>query len=278
MNPERTYREYRDAALAKQITATSYSTFVAMPFGSRFSYRSGDVFRSVITAAAKTATERSETPFPFADPVRADTNAGPAVVITDEIVRGILESHVFLADLTNENAGVLLETGVALGLKSNRQIVLIMQGAQSELHFDIRNNFVISYDRDGAIDVIAGALIGAALAFEEQRDRHVTLVTKTLSPDAIYCLGQYGYLRKKNPGQGFSLHEGSRGEKFSKADGVVRFAAATKELRDKGLLYTDYTPGKPPKVDKFGSHATELGWAVMEHLWEDLRGVKEADA
>lgn len=40
MNPERIYRQYRDDALAHQLTADKYSTFVAMPFSEHFSYHS----------------------------------------------------------------------------------------------------------------------------------------------------------------------------------------------------------------------------------------------
>ena len=48
-------------------------------------------------------------------------------MITEEIVVRILESHLFIADLTFENPGVVLETGIAMGLKSNRQVILITQ-------------------------------------------------------------------------------------------------------------------------------------------------------
>ena len=67
-----------------------------------------------------------------------------AAVITEEIILRILESHIFMADVTFENAGVLLETGIALGTKPNRQIILITQGSHGDLHFDLRNNHVIS--------------------------------------------------------------------------------------------------------------------------------------
>ena len=40
MNADRIYREHRDEAMASQFAADSYSTFVAMPFAEKFSYRS----------------------------------------------------------------------------------------------------------------------------------------------------------------------------------------------------------------------------------------------
>lgn len=53
MNPERIYRQYRDDALACQITADKYFTFVAMPLNERFSYRPLQIYNEVILAAAE---------------------------------------------------------------------------------------------------------------------------------------------------------------------------------------------------------------------------------
>jgi hypothetical protein len=58
MNPERIYRQYRDEALAKQITALEYSTFVAMPFADRYSYHSAEIYRDVIQAAAERSNQK----------------------------------------------------------------------------------------------------------------------------------------------------------------------------------------------------------------------------
>ena len=57
MNPERIYRQYRDDALAKQVTASKYATFVAMPFGDKPSYHANDILRDVIQEAASRANE-----------------------------------------------------------------------------------------------------------------------------------------------------------------------------------------------------------------------------
>ena len=50
---------------------------------------------------------------------------------------------------------------------------------------------------------------------------------------------------------------------------------ATRELRDKDLLWTDYAVGAVPGGDAFGMHATELGWLVIENMWIDLRHPKD---
>src|SRR5262249_192471 len=138
----------------------------------------------------------------------------------------ILESHFFVADLTFANPGVLLETGAALGLKPTKQIILLLQGKTEELHFDIRNNRVIPYDRDGAVEEIAAAFSAAARAFEDDRQRYVESVTRSLSPEAIaslfcYALTQQPVRQQQSPSKGFSIYRGL-GELYEKATSDTR--------------------------------------------------------
>lgn len=270
MNPDRIYSQYRDDALADQITAETYSTFVAMPFKERFSYRSRQIYEEVIQIAAQRATERDETRLQFSPPRRIDEEPGVAGVVTEDIIVQILKSHLFLADLTFENPGVLLEVGISLGLKPTNQIILILQGNPSSLHFDIRNNRVIRYDQPKAIDDIAGAIIAGVKAFEADCHRYIELVSRTLSSDAILCLNWYGQLRRNNPGINQSLHRGVMGPYFQDADGMTRFGDATRELLTNRLLWSDYRVGAVPEGDTFGMHATEIGWRVIEHMWPEL--------
>lgn len=116
-----------------------------LPFEDRYSYHSREIYANVIQAAANQANQRKITNRKFAEPERVDDGSGTAVVITEEIIVKILESHIYVADLTFNNPGVILETGIAMGLKPNEQIILITQGDLKDLHFDIRNNKVISY-------------------------------------------------------------------------------------------------------------------------------------
>jgi len=268
MNPYRIYRDEWAQALTIQSTASAYTTFVAMPFQERFSYRSNEILERVIGAAIKDADARKQAARPFAAPERVDAPAG-AVAIADEIVHRILESHFFLGDLTWQNPGVVLEAGIALATKPNKQVIFITQGPLSDIHFDLRNNNVISYNPDGKVSEIASAFIAAAEAFEEQVRHHITAVTRQLSPEAILALNWYGQLQKLDPAH--SLHEQNRGPFFQGADGRGRFDTATRELRDKNLLWTDYAVGAVPGGDAFGMHATEFGWAMIENMWVDLR-------
>jgi hypothetical protein len=239
-----------------------------MPFHEHFSYRSREVFGEVIVGAIEEANRRGGLPRRFSLPERVDVPRG-AVVITEEIVLQILESHIFVGDLTFQNAGVVLETGVAMGMKPVRQIVLITQGRLEELHFDLRNNNVISYNPKGSVSEVADALVAAASHFEEQVQHYLIEVTRRLSPEAIAALKWYGTIQKEN--KYYSLHSGNRGPLFSKEDGLQRFDLATGELRSKDLLWTEYAVGAIPGGDAFGMHATELGWALIERMWPELR-------
>jgi hypothetical protein len=270
MNPDRIFSQYRDDALAKLVTATEYSTFVAMPFDDRFSYRSRKIFEKVIQAAAVRANGLKEARRPFAKPRRADDGSGSAVVITEEIVTEILFSHLFLADLTSANHGVLLEVGVALGLKPNPQILLITQGRLADLHFDIRNNNVISYNPPKAVEHIAKAFVSAANHFEQEANRIVTQITRSLTPDAIIVLNYYGRIQQHDRRN--SLHYQVAGRAFpGDPRGADRFDAATRELIGTKLLYTEYKVNAVEGGDVFGMHATNLGWIVITRMWAELK-------
>jgi hypothetical protein len=295
MNPDLIYREHRDDALASQVTAEEYTTFVAMPFGERFSYQSREVFNRVICAAAARATERGEAARPFARPVRGDDLAGVAGVITEDIIVKILESHFFVADLTFANPGVLLEAGTALGLKPNGQIILLLQGDPGkDLHFDIRNNRVIPYDPDGKVEEIATAFIAAAGAFERDRQKYVESVTRSLSPEAIaslfcYALSQQPVLQQQSPGKGLSIYRGL-GDLYEKATSDTRVVMhlSMRELIAKRLMFGAFesfpltgdsllkllqsTESELERraADALRLHATELGWVVIKHFWPAL--------
>lgn len=268
MNPYRIYRDEWANALRMQVTSSEYTSFVAMPFHERFSYRSREILSEVICGAVEEANRRKAVPRMFAKPQRVDIPRG-AVVITEEIVLRILQSHVFIADLTFQNAGVILETGVALGTKPNNQLILITQGSHKELHFDLQSNNVISYNAKRSVSEIADAMVAAARHFESQAQHYIQSVTRRLSPEAIMALRWYGELQRKN--KHYSLHAQQLGPHFA-SEGRQVFDRATGELRDKDLLWTDYAVGAMPGGgDAFGMHATELGWAVIENMWEDLR-------
>jgi len=267
MNPDRIYRAYRDEAFAKQATGKNYSTFVAMPFHDRFSYRASSIHQEVFCKAADLANDKNETKRQFSPPKRVDQGGGQALEITEEIVIGILESHFFLGDLSFENAGVLLEAGIAFGLKPTPHIVLVTQGLLSDLHFDIRNNKVIPYNDANGPDLICRALIAAAVDFETRVDSYLAGMKERLTPQSMICLSRYvvGQLANRSA----SLHDGLADTLFGGYDARSVFYLATRELLDKGLLRTEF--GAIPKEGRvdFGMHATDLGRLLISFIWPD---------
>ncbi len=265
MNPDRIYSNYRDDALAENVGAKDYTTFVAMPFTNSFSYRFQSILDDVIRAAAKCATELKQAKRPFAPPQIVSDGARGGISITEAIVEGILDSHIFLADLTFNNPGVLLETGIAMGMKPNTQIILITQGSYQELHFDIRNNNVFSYNGKDAVTQLAERFISAAKAFEDEADKRIRQIKRRLSPDAVALLKAYREITKLHAGA--SLHAGIAAQVLPGCRAGERFDAAARELLENYLLWTDWQTKVTEGVDYFGMHPTPIGEEFIRHEW-----------
>ena len=269
MNPDRIWRELGSNALARQAISSAYGVFVAMPFRNQFSYRFDDVFTGIVGPAVALANTLNPPRQFVSPPLRADRLASSAGEITEEIVEHILSDHFFIADLTLANHGVLVEVGVALGLKPLRQIILIAQGDLRDLHFDIKDNRVIVYDRGDPVDDIARALIDGAAGFEATVGTRMETIRRSLSPNAVYLLNLYGRLRRDQPG--FSLHAGVSNDPNLSSDPAVRelaFNSAVQELLGRGLLELDYRvadDGERPDI--YGLHATELGLVFIRRTW-----------
>lgn len=87
--------------------------------------------------------------------------------ITSDIVMGILDSELIIADLTGQNANVFYELGIAHAL--GKSVIAVSQRVQ-EVPFDLANYRVLPYDtslsgatrlRDQLEQVIAGLLASA---------------------------------------------------------------------------------------------------------------------
>lgn len=112
MNVDQIYRFHRDGAFAKQFTATSYTTFVAMPFARTDDYDADDIYRCLKEKVYLRANDLGQDlPRQFAPLERASEHKGTALVVTDLITTRILEDHFFVGDLTANNAGAILENG-----------------------------------------------------------------------------------------------------------------------------------------------------------------------
>lgn len=284
MNPEIVYTNFRDEALAEKFSADAYCSFVAMPLADQFSYHPKDILQKVIQEAANSANrERTGEIKEFLNPENALGIPGTANVITEDIVKKILGSHFFIADLTGGNAGVLIETGIAMAFKSNSQIILITQHSLNELHFDIRNNRVITYNPDGNVDEIKKALLSAAGTLEEDRKKYVTQVSQSLTIDAIRTLNFYPKMyqdpKVKDIQPGFFGKLDEKGQlignipDFFKADygedALLMFQLTMQELLEKKLAWTHYSGRLEAGVEHhaWAAHLTRLGWMLVKNLW-----------
>ncbi len=276
MNPEIIYTNFRDEALATMFSSDKYSTFVAMPFRERFSYHPDIILEKVVQKASVKANEiRGDQLKEFLVPQTVAEKPPIANVITEDIVKSILFSHFFIADLTGANGGVLIETGIAMSFKSNTQIILITQDPLDQLHFDIRNNRVISYNPDGKTNEIKDAFLAAAQSFENDRARYVTQVSRSLSTDAIRTLHCYAsWYQNKDSAKGQpGLWYPHRMPGFFKEgygdQALNMFQLTLLELYQKRMLWTDYSTKKDDTGEhhSWAVHVTKLGWLLIKYMW-----------
>jgi hypothetical protein len=280
MNVELIYRNQRDDAFANQFEAESYRTFVAMPFSNRGGYPEPRIRQMLLEQVHVRANELLEaSPIDsstrrFEPLYRADgTGAAGAVSITDEIVSEILDSHFFVGDLTGNNFGVVLETGLALALKPNLRNLVVTQDPLDSLHFDLHVTRVSRYTEENLVEIVANALASAARAFEAESDLYVRHVSSQLSPNAILLLNSFGRMAIQADPQIMSwfylnVAAGHFPEVFGASHGPTLFQLAVDELLDRRLFWTDYRAAYLDESgDVFRLHATALGWLVIEHIW-----------
>lgn len=271
MNVDSIYQLQRDEAFALQFSAASYRTFVAMPFSSRGGYPEKRIWETFSKCHEAANVLRAGTSLrEFSQVERADKNGGAsAVVITDDIVRRILQSHFFVGDLTGGNHGVVLEVGIALAMKPNNRVILFTQDDISMLHFDLKVTNVNRYSEEDLSRKVAQALKDSAAEFEGDVGRYITHVTSRLTPHAVTLLNIYGQIATQQAGA--SLWEDVaakvRPRLFGDA-GRVAYHEALRELMAARLAWSDYRPNAEPGRDAYGAHATELGWRVIEHVWQ----------
>jgi hypothetical protein len=244
-----------------------------MPFGNQGGYPEKRI-RNLLSAVHDRANELlpSSSKRCFAELRRVDETTSGTMVITDEIIRQILGSHFFWADLTGCNFGVVLETGLALALKPNERVLVFTQDGMHSLHFDLKVTRIAEYNEETLVSKLADELVKAAQSFEAEADRYIRLVSAQLTSDAIMLLNLYGRRWKAWPSDASqpSLFQSAAAELnpvFAGEIGRVLFQQAARELSAHRLFWTDYRPNAAPGADAYGIHATKLGWCVIAHLW-----------
>lgn len=121
--------------LSKGLTvAADDACFVMMPFAIPV----GGYYESVYKPAVEKAKLKAD---------RADADLYGTGKIIDQIWKGITSARVLLAELTNRNANVLYELGLAHAL--HKPVILVCSKANEEdVPFDLRHVRVIYYDKD----------------------------------------------------------------------------------------------------------------------------------
>jgi hypothetical protein len=106
--------------------------FVLIPFNSKFDLIYGEIKQYLLNNDYLCS--------------RADELFG-SVPIMSNVLNGILKAHFVIADLTNQNANVFYELGVAHSFKDAHNIILISQKVD-DVPFDIRHLRTIIYSED----------------------------------------------------------------------------------------------------------------------------------
>lgn len=95
------------------------------------------------------------------------------------IVSGIKKSDVFVADVTNANANVMMELGIAIQL--NKNVIIVTGQDRSRLPFDIQGFKAEKYDTIDNLDTIIDKELSLYLSIKEQNfdkpfpENHITL-------------------------------------------------------------------------------------------------------
>jgi hypothetical protein len=273
VNVERIYCLHRDEAFVDQFESEVYKTFVAMPFRDTCKYRADKIYDLLKEKVHPFATKRGSGKGlkRFESLRRISEHAGTAISITDSIVERILGDHFFVGDLTGNNPGVVVETGIAIAFKPNTRIILLTQGDFEDLHFDLKGVHCSQYKPKNLVETVVDALVDAAVRFEAEVKDYVTQASSSLTSDAILLLLQYSRLQKDRGSQA-SLFEDARscGERFAGSDGRIRFHSGIRELLAKRLVWTDYRASVKQGKDYYGAHATKLGRRVISQIWPAL--------
>ena len=107
--------------------------FVVMPFSQTYD----PVYESIVAAVTGPGLN-------FPSCTRADEILGGGRII-EEVLRGLEQSEVIIADVTNPNPNVFYELGYAHKAKSVRNVIIITQ-SMKDMPFDISNNRCIVYE------------------------------------------------------------------------------------------------------------------------------------
>jgi hypothetical protein len=276
MNPNLIMDRFLPEIIDSLITSKTIEIFVAMPFTENAVYRSKFVFEDVIVRsvdmANKKLEEQGKISRRFSRPKRVDEITKTATEISEDIVKGILSSHVLVADLTTGNHGALIELGMGLMVRDSKTVILL-NGGMEKPHFDIADNRYLIYGPQAELGVVVDALVEAASASENERNQLTLGFKSRLSPQAIILVGLLAQIRLElNTGATIDavtdFTKKSGGFPSKSENPRLLFEFGVQELIAHKLVRLDYDAiDEPEGVDKFAFHLTRLGTHVAKVVW-----------
>jgi len=149
--------------------------FVMQPFDrDKFDRRYEEIFKPAIIAAGL-------------DPYRVDKDPGVSVPI-DDIERGIRDSQICLAEITEDNPNVWFELGYAIAC--NKEVVLVCSKERIKFPFDIQHRTILRYETSSPSDFTSlkkeiTAKVEAYLKKQEDVATSVAEIRKVTTSDGL---------------------------------------------------------------------------------------------
>lgn len=198
-----------------------YTAFVIMPYGGTFDELYEKFIVAVLSEVGFTVT-------------RADEAISSASIMAN-IIRGIEESCIVVADLTGKKANVYYELGLAHAL--HKPVIHLAQDVD-DLPFDISGYQVIPYDRDfvamgkaqHALAEVAAGVLGGKTAFGNPYSDHVgKKVIPPCSAEGSATVEQ----RREQQQNGESEPLGFLDHQTAMEEGFETIRGSTEEIADK---------------------------------------------
>ena len=218
--------------------------FVIMPFAQRFD----EVYETI-----REALEGPELSF---NCTRADDLVGGGHIIED-ILRGIAEAEIVIADLTDRNPNVFYELGIVQMVKNVEKVIMLSQDAES-IPFDLQAFRTIVYKQ-----TIQGAK---------------ELQTKLV--EAVKAVAEKSFRFKLLQGASYKFPHKLMGANHCAYDFEIPECFFAIDGAKFMLKVTRYVAGKPPAVSFEGGYGLSLGerrplpdfpWDIqLESVAEDI--------
>jgi len=225
-----------------------HKIFIAMPFDDKYECIYGDIIIPAINKANdKLDSEDKFTWYRGKDPKYTRTG-------WLQILENLFSSHFILGVLTDDNANVYYELGIAHATQQiDRQILIAEKGHKPK--FDLKDLIYIEYDlskKSNSIEELSKSIIDTAKRFYISNDRQISNATSKLSHYEFNIILQFNsktHFNIPNDSPAILLD----GVAHLCHAGLLRLSTKTKDINGK-------------KIIEFSYYWTNLGNAVIHKL------------